>query len=109
MSTLLLFYVSLRKNPLATLHFAWHAEGLSRIQIIHVDILGLLNGGSLAGVDHEESYKQLEEMEQEKKKLGAVKHFTCTTFSLLCNSMILCCLRSVDLESGLTVLRVDHA
>jgi hypothetical protein len=56
-----------------------HVQGLSRKlaqQIIHVmtlNVLGMQNGGSRSNVDHEESYKQLDEMEQEKKKLGTVK------------------------------------
>lgn len=41
--------------------------------IMTSDVLGIKNGGSRSGiVDHEESYKQLDEMEQEKKKLGSV-------------------------------------
>jgi hypothetical protein len=56
-----------------------NVQGLSRKlaqQIIHVmtlNVLGIQNGGSRSNVDHEESYKQLDEMEQEKKKLGTVK------------------------------------
>jgi hypothetical protein len=36
------------------------------------DVSGIQNGSSRSGVDHEESYKQLEEMEQEQRKLGKI-------------------------------------
>ena len=39
-----------------------------------LDVLGIQNGSSRSSVDHEESYKQLEEMEKEQKKLGTVKY-----------------------------------
>ena len=41
------------------------------------DVLGMQNGGSRSGIDHEESYKQLDEMEQEKKKLGTINISLC--------------------------------
>ena len=54
----------------------WYYKVRLGKRVIHImtsDVLGIKNGGSRSGVvDHEESYKQLDEMEQEKKKLGSV-------------------------------------
>ena len=54
----------------------WYYKVRLEKRVIHImtsDVLGIKNGGSRSGVvDHVESYKQLDEMEQEKKKLGSV-------------------------------------